>query len=215
MFDLSWSLPAVLKPEKSEDAVVQLQRYFASTPEGLPAFSGSRFERFAGGGDTADVANTFTSSDLTAITLLSVHVPGQAALRILGDTDPVYHQTLSELLSMVPTNIDLADADDAALERGGELWSLLRTNKNVGPTKTSKLLARKRPKLFPVIDTVVKRQLGHGLRTDFYATLRESLRGDGSRLEKHLKSIRADAGIGNDISVIRCFDILVWMSARP
>jgi Family of unknown function (DUF6308) len=41
-------------------------------------------ETFAGGGDAPEVANFFTATDLVAVSLLSVDVPGTAALRILG-----------------------------------------------------------------------------------------------------------------------------------
>ena len=35
---------------------------------------------------------------------------------------------------------------------------------NLGPTRVSKLLARKRPALFPILDEVIRERLGLGLK---------------------------------------------------
>ena len=54
----------------------------------------------------------------------------------------------------------------------------------------------------------------------FYANLRTVLRAENKALNKHLKDIRAAAAgrSGNDhiadLSPIRVFDIVVWMSGR-
>ena len=99
-----------------------------------------------------------------------------------------------------------------------ELWTLIRSSgKGMGRTKTSKLLARKRPRLLPVVDSVVRATLGHrNGRTDFYETLQQTLAADDEALHNRLLEIRQRSGVGDDISVLRCFDILVWMSgARP
>lgn len=209
----AWTLPPILDPANSESAVLTLQRYFSISKGGdQPLFSGSRFERLAGGEQKEVAADRFTAVDLVAVTTLSVDVPGQAALRILGDTDPGFAHDLSDLLAQVPADLELIDASDKHLDTGNRLWKMLRSNRGVGPTKTSKLLARKRPHLFPVLDSVVTRELSHGNRTDFYVTLREHLRNDDRALWRHLRDVREHAGVGSDISVIRCFDILVWMA---
>lgn len=80
-----------------------------------------------------------------AVTLLSVNVPDRGALRILGDHDPGYRTALSELLRQIPTGVELVDASDKVLEIAEDVWWQVHQNHNVGRTKTSKLLARKRP----------------------------------------------------------------------
>jgi hypothetical protein len=68
--------------------------------------------------------------------------------------------------------------------------------------------------LLPVIDTVVKGVLTHPRRGDFYRTLRHHLAADGHALHRHLEVVRERADIGSDISVIRCFDVIVWLVGR-
>ncbi|GAC58498.1 hypothetical protein GOHSU_41_00360 [Gordonia hirsuta DSM 44140 = NBRC 16056] len=203
-------LPPILDPGQGELAVEVLTAYFYADP--LPVYSGSRFERFAGGGDRPETRDEFGADDLVAVTLLDVSFPGDAALRILGDTDPDYRDQLSALLRRLPTWLDLVDADEDVLADAEELWSLVRGNRGVGRAKTSKLLARKRPRLLPIMDSVVVKTVGHNPRQHlFYQNLQAALRADNCRLVSHLDEIRKEAGIESDISTIRVFDILVWM----
>jgi len=190
-----------------------LSTYFhTKLDDGVPYYSGAMFETFAGGGDAPGVANAFTAADLVAVSLLSVDVPGPAALRIL-DTRA---EDLNGLLARIPNDCELRHASDAEIGPGSAadaLWPALR-NAGVGPVTTSKLLARKRPALLPVIDTVVKKVLGHPAKANFWLTLREQLNADDGRLYKHLVDVRQEAGIGDHVSVIRCFDVVVWMIGK-
>ena len=93
------------------------------------------------------------------------------------------------------------------------LWEALRKS-GVGPVTTSKLLARKRPKLLPVIDSVVKEVLNHPTNANFWLTLHAHLRADGGRLHENLLAIRQVAGLSDKISAIRCFDVVVWMVGK-
>lgn len=203
-------LPTILDDRSSEQAVAALQSYFAIGV--VPAYSGSRFERFAGRGDRPEVADRITAEDLVAVSLLDVYVPGPAALRLLGDCDHDYHRLVCEQLGAIPTDRTLAGADDDLLECAEQLWSLVRANHRMGRAKTSKLLARKRPHLLPVIDSVVVKTVGHVPgRHNFYRNFRAALNARGGRLAAHLDDLRHRSGIGDDISTIRVFDVLVWM----
>src|SRR4051794_21345266 len=66
-----------------EEAEQNLRRYFGDVPGDW--FTGSRFERFAGGGDREDVRDVVTAHDVVALSLLSVEVPGSLALKLLED----------------------------------------------------------------------------------------------------------------------------------
>ncbi|PVY30621.1 hypothetical protein C7458_104152 [Williamsia muralis] len=153
---------------------------------------------------TASPPPTWSQSACSASTS-----PPAAALRIL---DPGQHH-LNEVLAVLPHDLDLVNADDEHLRHGEQLWKMTRTA-GVGPVTTSKLLARKRPRLLPVIDTVVKDVLTHPRRGDFYRTLRHHLAADGHALHRHLEAVRERADIGSDISAIRCFDVIVWLAGR-
>jgi hypothetical protein len=212
MIEHPWNLPPILDLDRRRDAADLLADYFhVNVVTGIPDFTGSRFERFAGGGDRPAVADVITAEDVVAVTMLSVDVPAAAALKLLGDRFSDHAEHISALLHQLPVDVSLSAATDTHLEIASQLWTEVRHRCGVGPTTTSKLLARKRPHLLPVIDSVVRRQLGHGRRRDFYETLRAHLRDDAHAMDGQLSSIRREAAIGNDISIIRCFDIILWM----
>lgn len=154
-----WTLPEELTAADTAPAVDLLSRYFHTTlDDGSPTYTGARFETFQGGGDAPAVADTFTAADLVAVSLLSVDVPGAAALRILGDDA----DNLNRPLSRIPADRELRDAADDEIGPSSpaeQLWAVVRSA-GVGRVTTSKLLARKRPDLLPVIDTVVTEVLG-------------------------------------------------------
>jgi len=55
---------------------------------------------------------------------------------------------LTELLSDIPANVDLWEATDRHLQAADTLFRALDSLAGIGETKASKLLARKRPRLF-------------------------------------------------------------------
>ncbi len=97
--DLPGLLPHVADPRSTGD----VRRYFAASaePRGVREFSGSRFERSAGGGDHLGVANAVTAEDLVAVTLLSVEVPGPVALGLLEG------KLGEQVGSLLPTDVAL------------------------------------------------------------------------------------------------------------
>ena len=135
-------MPDLIAQRDSKTAVRLWKQYFALDSQGRPNFSGSQFERFRGGShkSTRDV---FTSDDLVAVSLLSVNVPAQSALRILGpDAD-----RCSAQLEAIPTGLALADSSESTIgteSSAAQLWRLLRqssTPKRVYTTES----ARPRP----------------------------------------------------------------------
>jgi hypothetical protein len=208
-----WKLPKELASPDPAPAAELLSMYFNTLhSDGTPKYSGAMFETFDGGGDAPPVADVFTAADLVAVTLLSVDVPGTAALRILGTSA----DDLTQLLERIPHDRELYEASDAEIgpkSAAEELWRDIR-RAGVGTVTTSKLLARKRPNLLPVIDTVVKETLQHPRKGSFWLTLRAELNADGGRLRDHLLAVRKEAGLKASVSVIRCFDVVVWMIGK-
>jgi hypothetical protein len=195
-----------------ESAAERVHRYFRGAfADHLPLFfSGASFERFGGGGDRAETADEITCDDLVAVTMLSVEVPAHAALAILDDEE------IPNALSDPRTKSRLDQVDDiAALHDRSHplmrLWNaVLRPGDHrlgVGPTTASKLLARKRPQLVPVFDSVVGAALGgiddHWRRV--HAIVREPETVD------RLQAIRDGAAVGEDISLLRVLDVAIWM----
>lgn len=207
MITLSTRLASLLSPARLDDAAEVVRRYFASRGDG--GFTGAYFERLGGGGYRPEVADVFTAEDLVAVSMLSVRVEGRAAIELLLGRS----FRLTELLRAIPTDVRLGEltVDDL-----GDTWAPralyreLRSIESIGPTTASKLLARKRPHLVPVYDTVVDRELSL-VKGDLWKPLQAWLIADGGANERHLTQVRDRAGVP-DISVLRIFDVLAWMT---
>jgi hypothetical protein len=204
------ALPVVVAdPHRAADLV---HRYFEGRHDDgrTPLHTGGAFERLAGGGDRPDVVDVFTADDLVAVSMLNVQVPARAALPILG----VDASWLSSLLAAIPSDVDLVDADDELVAKGAaadRLWGELSSYPGVGQATAGKLLARKRPRLIPVLDGVVRRVLGHPGK-GYWRDLRAELRTEDGWLVDRFAVIRRYAGLDESISTIRVFHGLVWMT---
>ncbi|MFI8964993.1 DUF6308 family protein [Streptomyces sp. NPDC053493] len=192
-----------------------LRRYWALLPDGSPAYTGARFERLTGGGDQPEVANHFTPADFIAVATLSVDVPVRAVLHVL---EPTGRNPYSRLLSQIPVDLELAAAEERHVTKDSPVWNLwqsLRDVNGIGSVGAGKLLARKRPRLLPVYDSVIKKVFERP-STDliFWSDMRRALRADDRMLVAHLEDVRDLAGIGEDIGVLRILDTAAWLHGR-
>ena len=155
-------------------------------------------------------ANVFTAEDLCAVSFLSVNIPGRAAIEIL---DSKSHE-LSSLLTDLGPDRDLVEElepfDDGWV--GWSLWGALTSIHDIGPTSASKLIARKRPRLRPIYDTVIAATLKS---ENLWEPLRARLQED----DLHDRLIRVrDAALppllAAQVSAIRTFDVIVWMHGK-
>ena len=194
--------------QRAKIATRDLQRYFLSEDE---TFTGRHFERFADN----DHPNRITERDLIAIEMLSVTLPPRAAIWVLGQGQA----RISVELDNLPANVDLWEHPDL-MRPGGpmiNLWRLLSRDANwpegrsggndVGKAKTSKLIAAKRPRLAPILDSVVCDALGPVKdRWEAFAhAMADPERRD--RIERALPD-------GIEIGVLRAVDVVVWMAGR-
>lgn len=173
-------------------------------------FSGSHFDTLGGGGDAVAHRDTFTAEDLVAVTLLEMTVPGDAALAVLQRQASEFNA----LLSNIPADVDLWNAPEDVIGPGSaaaRLWERLMVFPQMGWVTTSKLLARKRPRLLPVYDTVVKAALQPN-RDSFWMPLREELQ--DARLVNRLKEIRDTAGLDKSVRLLRVLDVAIWTRNR-
>ncbi|MFJ9590540.1 DUF6308 family protein [Streptomyces acidicola] len=193
----------------SDQAGEDLRRYFGiGQPPDAPSFTGARFEHLAGGGDRPATANVVTADDLIAVQTLSVTIPAEAALDLLEGRLGVQ---LSELLHEIP-NLDMAEADAADLASGSPAdaaWRLLTGQSGIGWVTAGKLLARKRPRLLPVYDQVVRCVLGRP--TSFWLDLHAALRADDHALHHELLALRCSATVPQTVSALRTCDVVLWM----
>lgn len=190
-------------------AVDRVGRYFS---EDKPLYTGRQFELLGGGGDRVETADRFTAEDLVAVSLLSVNIPGDAALEVL---DP--NAGLNEMLKEIPNGPTLWEATPAEVDDveslAAELWRKLEHIKDVGWVTANKLLARKRPRLIPVYDRVVKAALQPDSKM-FWIPLRNSLNENGAEAIKRLGEIKVGAGLDDRYSLLRVLDAAVWMTSR-
>lgn len=212
-------LPPILT-DKSQtgDAANLLHAYFNEpTRTGLPR-TGSHFDSWGGGGDRPEVVHTLTEEDIVAVSFLGMRVTGEAAFGLLH----THREDITRLLTDIPEDTDLAQVkkDDvdkvigSGQSKASQLWGILRnangTKWDIGATKASKLLTRKRPRLIPIYDSVIDRvtELGGTARTqwtDWHQVLTES------DLPEQLDEIKSLSGITENISQLRVMDIILWM----
>jgi hypothetical protein len=81
----------------------------------------------------------------------------------------------------------------------------------MGWVTTHKLMARKRPRLLPVYDTVVKAAL-QPEGDEFWLPLRTELLDPW--LVNRLAAVKDVAGLDEQISLLRVLDVAVWMRNR-
>ena len=141
-------------------------------------------------------------ADLLAVTLLDVMPPPPAVRRILyGDSD-----LLAGLLEAVPASVELWEASQPDLEVAGTLWEHLRTYPGVDWVTAGKLLARKRPRLIPVIDSVIVAAVpaaDHGYWEAFRSALQDPER------RRRIQALRGE--VDTRISDLRILDVAIWM----
>ncbi len=148
----------------------------------------------------------FDHADLLAVTLLDIRFT-PPAVRALTEEPTV---NWGDLLSPVPTDVDLWDATDEHLDAAEVVWNRLRELDHVDWVIAGKLLARKRPRLVPIVDSVVVRAAPspHG---QYWRAFREYLRDDKTRSRvEALRPAGAPAGV---VSTLRLLDTALWMSS--
>jgi hypothetical protein len=178
---------------------------------GYPSYDGYR---------TNDDPNCVCDGDLLAPVLLNVQVKISSFADLCACRDE-----LESALAVVPVDVDLADADQAALSSVGRLFRVLDKDprpRNVLGTTLAKVVHRKRPTLVPLYDEQVRRtyQVGEQAplpavpgRTwvEFMALLAGHIKIDLNRsLEfwDELTTLRP-AG-GPPVSRLRALDIVAW-----
>ncbi|GMA21524.1 DUF6308 family protein [Arsenicicoccus piscis] len=186
-----------------------LQAYFTPLSGRDTGFTGGAWDTFDPSGTRATSRDVFTADDLLSCSLLSTPIPGRAAMELLV-RQPA---TFTQMLSAIPDDREFADVPDT---HGPEfqpvrvLYAALRELPRLGPTRATKLLARKRPRLVPIVDSVVRSAMPPRT-TSHWALLHAALTNDGGALQERLLDLRSKAGLSDDVSALRVFDVLVWM----
>ncbi len=167
------------------------------------AFTGSSFETFCG-----NDPDNFTAEDIVAVSMLSVNIPPSASRWILGDGKKPLNLLLKEIDENL--SIDSSKADLSKCSTAWNLWKLIDSLWGIGPTKASKLLAAKRPFLFPIYDKHVANALQLSPDDYWQPWQKYMCSENGQKATKIVKQM-ADSLDKPSLSPLRLFDIVIWM----
>jgi Family of unknown function (DUF6308) len=165
-------------------------------------FAGSSYD---GLGDNP--RDAVSVDDLLAVTMLDVRVKPRTLRLLLGEDAG----RTTELLRALPDDVDLWDADETALAAVEAAAVHLAQAKfdGSGRVVASKILARKRPRLVPVLDCVVLHQLGRP--TADFGSVR---RGLAVWLRDPVVQDRLGLLLGHcpdGVAPLRALDVALWM----
>jgi hypothetical protein len=202
---MSFRLPAALQSPDDEAALDYLREYYRMRPG-----TGASFDGWDSTGTRELDTKCFTADDLIAVSFLSVAVPPKAAWQLLEGRPDDFNR----LLPQVPEH-DLADVDPRDINDewpAWQLWDELRKLRGVGWVIAGKLLARKRPRLIPVYDRIVKKVAGGD--PNYWVPLCEALQADDRALHHRLLRLHQEAGLPPAFSALRVFDVIAWMEGK-
>ena len=182
----------------------QLVSEFLNSPDGYGAgFAGPTFDLLQ-----PNDPNAWHSSDLVAVGLLDVKVPPSGVRAMLSQKAALFNDALAAIDPEVTLWEEDEEQVQEALVHAAQLSRLLAGITGVGTTTSSKLLARKRPNLVPINDSVIRRLLAVQPIDDFPRLLRAALRTDG--IMPLIRDARPPEFSG--LSELRILDIALWMA---
>jgi len=207
---VTFTLPAALQSDDDATALRLLTRYFGPVVGDPGSYTGAAWDEWDPSGRRKQDVDEFTSDDCTAVTLLSVDLSGSAAHRLLvRDRD-----RFTALLAAVGPDRDLVAVEERVTEAwpASQLYRALDELPAVGRTKASKLLARKRPALLPIWDSVI----GGVTQSwdEFWEPLRQELRANDAALHRRLLRLRDQAGLSPAVTALRVFDVVCWLEGK-
>lgn len=129
-------------------AAVCLKRYYGDPFLSAGAYSGAWFDEWDSTHTRMSDADRFTADDLIAIEFLSVQAGPSATRALLHDVADRFNALLAE----IGEDRDLADVSEP-INKDWPAWRLetaLCSLPGIGLTKATKLIARKRPRLYPI-----------------------------------------------------------------
>jgi Family of unknown function (DUF6308) len=189
------------------DAYRLVNAYYMPTPQAYSEvtgvlFAGRHFDELPGN----DV-RAFTVGDLAAASLLDVRFGPHAVVELLE------RDACNALLAEIPSNLALWEVTSEHLGRDSAAWQLWRrlvSIPGVSQTRASKLLARKRPHLMPILDSVIVDRLCLE-RLDGWQALREALTPE---LRIRINELATAATIhgASRPSTLRLLDVATWMT---
>ena len=197
------------------DSVHKLIEYITN-----PKRTGREFESYQ---NKIEDANKITPADLLAVSLLSVHIAqNTSSLKptsiLLLDNASISSQ-ISDELKRIPSGLSIEETNQdvymECVERSINIGTILKDSAEVNSRVARyKLLARKRPLLFPIRDSVLETALQMRSSKEWYMSwfkafhdsryeIKEDLNDIRNKVEKELKH-KIDYGL------LRIADMIIW-----
>jgi hypothetical protein len=162
-----------------------------------PAFAGMTFSNLG-----RNPRDEITADDLLAVSLLDITWRPEVVRILLGRQQ----RELAAMLAALPDDLDLWDADDEVSKRIDVVWDALVAIDGIGTASATKLLARKRPRLCPISDSVVIKAIGVPQRT--WDVLGCLLKDQAAR--DRVEALRPAAAA--DATLLRIVDVILWIT---
>jgi hypothetical protein len=189
---------AHLEEADGSHAMSSLKAYFFKH-----AFTGSSFETFCD-----EDPNTFTANDIVAVSMLSVNIPPSASRWILGEGRARLGNFLREIDAELTISSPIADLGKKS--SAWQLWNEIHSLRDVGETKTSKLLATKRPFLFPIFDRHVSAALQISPNS-YWKPWQQFMQSEvGNKAARTVTQMAASLNKSH-LSPLRLLDVVIWM----
>lgn len=209
---------AVVQDEQglqASKALAHARAYFVGHGGGRP-YAGAAFETIGHSWRLDATVNTITPSDLLALGCLSTPLKKYTAADLL---EPSFQAQASALLARIPADAAIADDHAAILladkSPASELYRLIRTVSGMGKTRTSKLLARKRPGLIPIRDTNVEKALDASRSDDWWLPYHAMITTPKAATPFELAvRIHEMLGISAVVTPLRVIDAILWRSVE-
>lgn len=179
------------------------------------AYTGAHFHELAYVGPHSP--NRIDVADIASLSLLSVTVSGRMAQELLRRSEA--SNAIEEALAREPDR-DLAcltsdEVSELESESGlNPAWHAIKQIDGFGPTRTSKLLSRKRPRLIPIWDSVIGEVLGLPRTGKLWTHFHTALTMENGALDERLAALARASNLEGRFSRLRILDILAWMYGK-
>lgn len=153
--------------------------------------------------------NRVTPVDVVAIMALDEGKLGKARHDLCADKDG----RIGQLLNAIPTDVDLVDASDDILSDDSPLAQLIDLLRSfeLKDKAVATLLARKRPRLVPLLLPAQLKALGNSSSLlEVMRLLADELRADDGRLAYQLYYLNSSADVWEGLSQVQLLSVLLY-----
>ncbi len=210
---------AICECAVDRDAAADVVRRYVTVGADGTGYTGRAFDTLRTATSDPDA---ITSDDLVAVSMLAIQIrSGRGAIQpesIIALNDRA--SDAGACLKAIPRNRELHSISTEEFAHwmgsgsvGEQLWSLIREC-GFGSVATHKLLARKRPLMFPIRDSRVSARCGFRKEDLWWSNWWNAFRCESSELIGSLLDVRARTGVvASHLGLLRVADILLWMDS--